>query len=233
MKKCGILIFLVTCMAAVSGCAKGVESCPAEESLTKTEIKEQEASVSMISSDMVSPDMYVALEEEWDAWNAKSQEQKIFSSHLPGICYRQFDTWTECEDFLGFEVFNPLEDSEFEKASYVGMPLEFNDASRFYMNFYGPDADKIEWIDVQSGYRDGEVRINVNAQIFPDVAKKDTENQEPLITEDSGEQYVATEALLTRGSVTYNIRVIGGKGEWDEVRKTMEKVLPYFTVTEK
>jgi len=179
---------------------------------------------------MLSQSIYTALEKEWSAWNAKDEMQKLVSSHLPGICYRQFDTWTECEDFLGFEVFNPLEDSEFEKASYIGMPLKFNDASRFYVNFYGPDADKVEWLDVQSGYRDGEVRINVNAQISPDVAKKDSEPQEPLITEDSGEQYVATEALLTLGPVTYNIRVIGGKGEWDAVRKTLEKVLPYFSI---
>lgn len=80
--------------------------------------------------------------------------QKLISSHLPGICYKRFDDWAECEKFLGFEVFNPLEDS--------------------------------------------------------------------------GEQYVATEALLARGPITYNIRVIGDKNEWDAVRATLEKVLPYF-----
>ena len=228
MKKLLMVALSIFLLAGFSACMKGVESCPAAEPSPTVEIAVQEESANMISSDMLGQGIYDALEKEWDAWNAKSEEQKLFSSHLPGICYKQFDTWAECEEFLGFEVFNPLEDSEFEKGSYVGMPVDFADASRFYVNLYGPNGEQVQWIDIQSGYRDGDIRITLNAQISVDTPKENPDAQEPLITEDSGEQYVATTALLARGPVTYSIRVIGEKNQWDEVRETLGKVLPYF-----
>jgi len=229
MKKQGFLIFLVICMSGFSACMKGVESCPTTEVTSRVEESSKEDEVqNIISSDMLGQGLYDALQKDWDAWNAKDDMQKMLSSHLPGICYKQFDTWAECEEFLGFEVFNPLEDSEFEKGSYVGMPVDYADASRFYANFYGPNGEQVQWIDVQSGYRDGNIRITVNAQISVDTPKENMDEEEPLITEDSGEQYVATTALLARGPVTYSIRVIGEKNQWDEVRETLGKVLPYF-----
>jgi hypothetical protein len=182
----------------------------------------------MISSDMLSPQIYGALQAEWSAWNAKDDLQKALSSHMPGHIYKQFDTWAECEEFFGFEVINPLEDSEFEKGSYVGMPVGYNDASRFSASFYGPNAEQVQWIHVESGYRDGDVRITVNAQIFVDKPKENMDGAAPLITEDSGEKYVATEALLARGPVTYCIRVIGEPNQWEEVRETLDMVLQYF-----
>lgn len=224
-----LIVFLsFILIISLAGCVKGVESCPAAETTPGAETIQEEDAANLISSAQLSPAVYDALRAEWSAWNAKDEMQKLVSSHLPGNIYKQFETWAECETFLGFELFNPLENSEFEKGSYVGMPLGANGASRFYVNLYGSNEGQVQWIYVQSGYRDGEIRIDVNAQIFPDVVKGNVDNQEPLITEDSGERYVATEALLARGPVTYSIRVIGGKGEWDAVRATLEKVLPYF-----
>lgn len=225
-----LIVFLsFILIISLAGCAKGVESCPAAETTLGAETIQKEDATNMISSAQLSPAVYDALQAEWSAWNAKDEMQKLVSSHLPGNIYKQFETWAECEEFAGFEIFNPLEDSEFEKGSYVGMPVGANDTSRFYVSLYGTKEGQVQWIHVQSGYRDGEIRIIVNAQMFPDVVKGDAESQEPLITEDSGERYVAAEALLARGPVTYSIRVIGGKGEWDVVRATLEKVLPYFS----
>ena len=231
MKRYWILIFLLICIGGLSGCIKGVESCPAAEVTpgAEAQLTEEEFQIpNIISSNILGQGIYDALEKEWSAWDAKSEEQKLVSSHLPGICYEQFDTWEDCEAFLGFSVFNPLEDSEFEKGTYVGMPVNFADAEHFYVNFYGPNAEQVQWIDVQSGYCDGDVRITVNAQIQVDTPKENPDEEEPLITEDSGELYVATTALLARGPVTYSIRVIGEANCWDEVRETLNKVLPYF-----
>ena len=182
----------------------------------------------MISSKMLSHDIYDALQAEWSAWNAKDDFQKAVSSKMPGHVYKQFNTWAECEKFVGFELFNPLENSEFEKGSYVGMPVGFNDASRFYVSFYGESPENVNWIHVESGYRDGDVRITVNTQIFPDTPKENLDMQESVITADSGERYVAMEAVLVHESLTYNIRVIGSSNQWEKVRETMKKVLPYF-----
>lgn len=231
MKRSIFLIFILICMVSFFGCAKGVEPCPVEEITSQAGLLfTEEANQDIISSDMLGEGIYDALAKEWDAWNAKSEEQKMFSSHLPGHCYFQFDTWAECEEFLGFEIFNPLEDSEFEKGSYVGMPEGFAGASRFYISLYGSSAEKVQWIYVDSGYRDGDIRITVNAQISVDTPKENLDTQELLITEDSGGQYVATNALLARGPVTYNIRVVGSPNQWEKVRETLDKVLPYFDI---
>ena len=216
MKQRIFLIFFIIWMVVFCGCTKGVESCPA-------------ASDNMITSDMLSQNVYAALQADWDAWNAKSEMEQMISSRMPGHIYKSFDTWAECEEFLGFEVFNPLEDSEFEKGSYVGMPEGFNDASRFYVSFGGTKEGKVEWISVDSGYRDGDIRITVSMGIRPD--KPLEIKGEPMITEDSGERYVATSKVVAIGPVSYNIRVVGEENRWKEVRETLSKVLPYFEDT--
>ena len=216
MKRAMILIFLLICMVGFSGCVKGVESCPV-------------ASDNMITSDMLSQNVYDALQADWDEWNEKSEMEQMISSRMPGNIYRSFDTWAECEEFLGFEVFNPLEDSEFTKGTFVGMPEGFNDASRIYVSVYGTKEGEVQRISVESGYRDGDIRITVRVGIHPDKPLELTGEQ--MITEDSGERYVATSKVVVIGPVSYNIRVVGEENRWKEVRETLSKVLPYFEDT--
>lgn len=222
MKRVAILIFWLFCITCFFGCAKGVESCSVSPSGA-------ESVQNIISSDMLGQGLYDALEKEWDTWNEKTQEQKLLSSHLPGNCYKTFETLEECEEFLGFRIYNPLEnDTWTEKASYVGMPVGNNDAPRFYVSFYGENAEQVKWIFVDSGYRNGDVRITVNAQIYVDAPPGETDTQELLITEDSGGQYVANSVTIVRGPVIYNIRVIGELNHKGEVKETLEKVLECF-----
>ena len=218
MKKKIISVIALVCVAGLLGCSE------------KANAGVTNGTTEMISFDELGSGVYSALEKEWDAWNSKSEEQKLFSSHMPGNCYKSFDTWAECEEFLGFAIANPLEDCEWlEKGTYVGMPLGFADASRFNVSFYGTNESKVQWIFVDSGYRDGDIRITVNMQMFPDTVQENAKGTEDaLITEDSGERYVASEASLARGPITYNIRVIGEPGTQTQVKETLEKVLPYF-----
>ena len=233
MKKKIISVMVLVCITGLCGCFWKANAGAAHET---TEISNaggdagEEVSSEMISSDELGSGVYNALEKEWDAWNAKSEEQKMLSSHMPGNCYKSFDTWAECEEFLGVSLFNPLEDCEWlEKGTYVGMPLGFAGASRFSISFYGTNEGKVQWIFADSGYRDGDIRIMVNMQIFPDTMQENAkETEDARITEDSGERYVASEAALARGPVTYNIRVIGEPGTQTQVKETLEKVLPYF-----
>jgi len=228
MKKKLFLIFCLVGSLGILGCAKGVESCPAADQASGAEDPSlgEENSGNMITSDMLSKNIYAALQADWDAWNAKDDMQKALSSRMPGHIYKGFDTWAECEEFLGFELLNPLEDSEFEKGSYVGMPEGFNDASRFYVSFSGTKEGEVQWISVDSGYRDGDIRITVTASIHPDKPLEIIGEQ--MISEDSGERYVATSKTVVLGPVVYGIRVIGEANQWKEVRETLAKVLPYF-----
>lgn len=230
MKRFLFLILSMICVVSLLGCTKGVESCPNAKTMPRAEAaKKEETSTEIISSDMLGQGVYDALRADWDAWNAKDDLQKALSSHMPGHCYMQFEDWTECEAFVGFELFNPLEESEFEKGTFVGMPEGFNEAPRFYVSFYGTTEGQVEWIHVESGYRDGDIRITVDARISVDTPKENMDGAEPLITEDSGERYVATTAVLVRGPITYHVRVIGETNKWEEVRATLDKVLPCFT----
>lgn len=231
MKKCLILFLSLFFVLTLVGCAKGVESCPVAEITPVVEdTQKEEASENMISSDMLTQEVYDVLQADWAAWNAKSEMEQMASSHMPGHCYMRFNIWAECEEFLGFEVFNPLENSDFEKGTYVGTPEGYNEAPRFYVSYYGTEEYKIDRIHVESGYRDGDVRITVNAEVRLDV-HEEGQLEEPAITEDSGERYVATTALWMKGPITYSIRVIGEANKWEEVRATLDKVLPYFTGT--
>ncbi len=228
MKQRIILIFFIIWMVVFCGCAKDVESCPAADPTSGAEASsfEEENSGDMITSDMLSQSIYAALQADWDVWDAKDDMEKALSSRMPGHIYKGFDTWAECEEFLGFELFNPLEDSEFEKGTYVGMPEGANDASRFYVSVYGTKEGKVQRISVESGYRDGDIRITVRAGVHPDTPLE--LDGEQMITEDSGEQYVATSKTVVVGPATYYIRVIGDVNQWEEVRATLKKVLPYF-----
>lgn len=227
MKRFLLVAISLFFLAALSGC-KGVESCPGLESTCGAEASSsgEENSGNMITSDMLSQSIYAALQADWDVWDAKDDMEKALSSRMPGHIYKGLDTWAECEKFLGFELFNPLENSEFEKGSYVGMQEGFYGASRFYVSVSGTKEGEVEWIMVDSGYRDGDIRITVNAHIYPDAPQKDIGEQ--VVTEDSGERYVATSKTVVLGPVVYGIRVIGDAGEWDAVRSTLKKVLPYF-----
>lgn len=225
MKKFIMAFLGLLLVAGFSGHTTGMESCPAAEVMPEAE---QEVSQTVISSDMLGQGVYDALRVEWAAWEAKDELQRMVSSHLPGHCYKQFGTWAECEAFLGFELANPLEGSDFEKGTYVGMPKGYADASRFHVSLYGPNAEQVQWIFVDSGYRDGDVRITVNTQIFIDTPAGCGENTKPLISEDSGERYVASNAMVVCGPVIHNIRVIGEPNRWNEVRETLNKVLVYY-----
>lgn len=42
-----------------------------------------------------------------------------------------------------------------EEATYAGMPLEASDAPRVKAEWYGTREGQVEWVSVQSGWRDG------------------------------------------------------------------------------
>lgn len=232
MKKGILLVFCLVCAAGLLSCSGKVNSEETKEITTiptaEGDATDEPALTELISSDMLGQGVYDMLQRNWDAWNAKTEMERMISSSMPGFCGVYFDDWEKCEEFLGFSVFHPLENSTFEKGTYVGMPEGYNEAHRFYVSFYGTEEGRIEDIQVESGYRDGDIRITVSAQIMVDTPKENLDDREPLITEDSGEKYVAATALLARGPVTYSIRVIGEPNRQKEVQETLEKVLVYF-----
>ena len=243
MKKFFIIVISIFFLLGVVGCAQDAESVaqisgdlqPVQTEVSSEEEPEPDTEMHTLPGDAweLSSEMYQMLETEWNNWNAKTQEQKLLSSHIPGHCYIAFNEWAECEEFLGFRLDNPLEDTDWlEKGTYVGMPIGYADASRFYVSFYGDTPEQVRWIWVESGYYLGDFRITVQARIETELQAEQHESIAPRITEDSGERYVATTAELVREAITYNIRVIGEPNQTREVKEMLNKVLVCFGISE-
>ena len=200
-----------------------------------------------ISPEIISQAIYEGLEEEWASWNALTRQQQMVSSHLPGCCRRSFDSWAECEAFLGFAIPNPLEECPWlEQATYVGMPIGFRDAPRVELSWRGREDGHVEGITANAGYRDGELRVIVSATIYGDSADgkpsdsgclTDLARQQYLenadsdpvqITSDSNEQYFANRASLAQGPVLYRLDVIGEIDAQAQVEDLMARVIEYF-----
>ena len=200
-----------------------------------------------ISAEMLAQDVYDALQEEWDSYDSLSPGQKMLSSHLPGAFYEDFSDWVACEEFLGMSIPNPLEEADWlAHGTYVGMPEGFQDAPNVRVSLYGTREGHVEWLSVESGYLDGEIRVTLDAMLYSDPAENKSPDSEwsvelerqsylanvddnpVLITEDSGEQYISRTAYLAHGHVLYRVSVIGNPNLQDHVQETLENVLSEF-----
>ena len=200
-----------------------------------------------ISAEMLAQDVYDALQEEWDSYDSLSPGQKMLSSHLPGAFYEDFSDWVACEEFLGMSIPNPLEEAAWlAHGTYVGMPEGFQDAPNVRVSLYGTREGHVEWLSVESGYLDGEIRVTLDAMLYSDPAENKSPDSEwsvelerqsylanvddnpVLITEDSGEQYISRTAYLAHGHVLYRVSVIGNPNLQDHVQETLENVLSEF-----
>ena len=203
-----------------------------------------------ISASMIAQDVYDMLQDEWDSYDSLSAEQKMLSSHSPGACYADFSDWASCEEFLGMPIPNPLEDANWlNKGTYAGMPEGFRDAPNVRASWFGTRAGHVDWIGVQSGYWDSEIRVALNAMMYGDHAEEKSGgsgcsvelarqsyianpgDDSVLITEGSGERYVSRTAYLAQGHVLYCICVIGEPDLQDTVQETLKKVLSDFENT--
>ena len=62
------------------------------------------------------------LSQEWDEFDSMTKEQQCTSSKLWGIVDIQTDTWDDCEEAIGFTLYNPLETLDWlSKTGYFGM----------------------------------------------------------------------------------------------------------------
>ena len=240
MKKYLALVVALICGLIVNGCSSDTEAADTSDQAESYDL-------ALIDSDMLSQEIYDALQYEWETWENLSAEQKMFSSHLPGHCRDDFSDWEECGKFLGISVLNPLEGSTWlEKGTYAGMPEGFGDAPPVEVSWYGTRDGRVEWISIQSGYRDGEIRVILNAMMYGSPAEEKSdesgwsaelerqfyiENQTdgiPLITEDSGDQFISRTAYFIKKDVLYRVSVIGEHNTQDEVQETLERVLTDF-----
>ncbi len=217
-------------------------------SLTGCKQKEEETAygdLELIPSHSISQNVYDVLQEEWDAWNTLSNEKKLLSSSTPGYCQQEFENWNECEDFLGINIPNEMEEcSWLEQATYTGMPIGYADAPRVTLTWYGTEDGHVEWMTANAGYRHHEVRLVVSATLYSDPAdtqatdrgwSSELERQAYLsqsdtiqISSETTDGYFSKEAYVAQGYVLYHVNVVGDPNAQAQVEETFTQVIDTF-----
>ena len=174
-----------------------------------------------------SPELYQAVRDDWIAYDAMDEFDRLASSKTPGICAREFDSWAEVEAFVGMEIANPLEGLEsLEKGNWAAAPEGYNGGSRFYVTFSGTREGQIQSVNVQSGYHRGDLRVALDASLPADG------QAQPLpagqILHEDGDGWEARTTSLIRGPIEYTLRVMGDPGTGDELTALLQELLPCF-----
>lgn len=101
-------------------------------------------------------------------------QNPLLMSTMPGYWFGTFDSWTECEDFVGFPLSNPLEEAELlETANYAAIPrdaetLDENSRRHCAVTLNGTAAGELQSVQVDAGYLMGEIRIQMSVALYPE-----------------------------------------------------------------
>ena len=104
----------------------------------------------------------------------KMAEQDPYLSSSPGYWFRTFDSWADCEDFVGFSLDNPLEEAGLlETANYSAIPQDaetLNEESRRHcaVALYANPKGELQHVTVDTGYLMGPIRIQMTVSLYPE-----------------------------------------------------------------
>ena len=110
------------------------------------------------------------LSQEWDEFDSMTKEQQRTSSKLWGVVDIQTDTWDDCEEAIGFTLYNPLETLDWlSKTGYFGMERADSQTPTAHVQATAnasQTADrKLGEVSVIAGYKDGDVRITLTETV--------------------------------------------------------------------
>ncbi len=106
----------------------------------------------------------------YEAWDEKSEMEKMLSSTLPGSLMKAFGTWKDAEAYLGCSVQNLFEDAEgFEIMNYAGTNVVLPESSQLehaLISFAGSREGEILYLGMTAGYQTEGVRVVYQAEPF-------------------------------------------------------------------
>lgn len=110
------------------------------------------------------------LSQDWDEFDSMTKEQQRTSSKLWGVVDIQTDTWDDCEEAIGFTLYNPLETLDWlNKTGYFGMEHVDSQTPTAHVQATAnasQTADrKLGEVSVIAGYKDGDVRITLTETV--------------------------------------------------------------------
>lgn len=194
------------------------------------------------------------IKRDWKKWESISPWRRGISSESSGVVSRQFENWSESEEYLGIEIPNPLEDCDWlRNTTYLGKDLEnlrnISSASHIVAGGWGNKDGSIRDLDIQSGYKNDIIQVTIGF-IIPTNLEELNYSLGELFTDEEWVEYVENldkiKALIDTGiyyddyvSTAYQIQnnmklhiQVRAKKEYQkEVDEAMNKVLDMFIET--
>lgn len=193
--------------------------------------------------------------QEWNTYDGMTTEQKLASSKLWGSVGIPTDTWSECEEAIGFDVDNPLESLEWlNETGYFGMESTDPFASITHVRAiaYAMNADRIiNEVSITAGYNSGNVKITLTATISAttgshttgsvcngyatyDQNTVNTGSGIPVLIVTTNEMnntgyyngdYYDPTAYWVKNNVFYALRVFGDEVDKVEIQAVLDRIL--------
>lgn len=110
------------------------------------------------------------ISQEWDEFDSMTKEQQRTSSKLWGVVDIQTDTWDDCEEAIGFALYNPLETLDWlSKTGCFGMESVDSHAPTAHVQVTANTAQTADRkpgeVSAIAGYKDDDVRITLAATV--------------------------------------------------------------------
>ena len=193
--------------------------------------------------------------QSWETYDGMTETQGLLSSTLWGVVEVQADSWSECEDIIGFSINNPLESITWlSKSEYFGMestaPTMPAKHIKINANAATPDR-KLSSISITSGYNIDGVRVTLSATLIAVSNKYTTDSvtngyatyeQETVntgsgapvlvvITDETNNtgyyngDYFDPTAYWVENNVVYTLRVIGDEADKSNIQDILYRIL--------
>lgn len=222
---------------------------------------EIKVNVNRFSNDDFSDQMFQLFDEEWgENYENMSPEEKLVHSggRFYGSCYQNFDTWSECEAFVGIETYNPLEECQLLIKGDYGTGLSLTDDQLYafayperhhtQVHFRIDQEGNIDFVSMQAGYYQDDIRITLTANRYGktmetcDAASISTEpitqshkevimpsGNKVIVVEEESEKFSSSNLYFAENDILYMIRVIGDVNQKDKVHDKANEMLDLYS----
>lgn len=186
MKRSSVLIAVAVFVLSLAGCTTAPSPGSTGKSRPVTNVADVQI-IEMISGEKESSYRVEALlpttdlssvgqpladkiSQEWDEFDSMTKEQQRTSSKLWGVVDIQTDTWEDCEEAIGFTLYNTLETLDWlSKTGYFGMESVDSHAPTAHVQVTANASQTADRkpgeVSAIAGYKDDDVRITLAATV--------------------------------------------------------------------
>lgn len=176
-----------------------------------------------------------------------TEMERALSSQLWNVAYIYADTWTQCQQEIGVQVFNPLESAPWlvhADSDGISFANDILTESRYHVEV---TAHFPENAVIRAGYLDGDIRIAFSATLLAEAGTYSSGStwqqyatfEESTINTESGApvlvmspvisaNYTSLNAYWQMGDVLYTVHLTGAPGQQTQLQDTLSKIISEF-----